>query len=112
MLAKAKASSNKDEASRLQPFAVNSNSTEMIHSEEFLDIGGGVRLQETAAGAESVVNDTDFTFKHVGMVRRIEGQVQVAWIGNLDPRVEVEPKFETVSDNEWIFDEWRDPSKA
>ncbi len=102
-------SSNKDEASRLQPFAVNSNSTEMIHSEEFLDIGGGVRLQETAAGAESVVNDTDFAFKHVGMVRRIEGQVQVAWIGNLDPRVEVEPKFETVSDNEWIFDEWRDP---
>ena len=103
-------SSKKDEASRLQPFAVNSNSTEMIHSEEFLDIGGVVHLQETASGDESVVNDTDFEFKHVGMIRRVEGQVQIAWIGNLAPQAEVQPNFETAVDNEWFFEEWREPT--
>ncbi len=65
-------------------FHVPSNSTGMVHSEQMVDLGGPIRLEETADGWR-LVNETGFTLREAGVVRRTgSGQLEAAWLGTLE----------------------------
>lgn len=68
---------------RLTGFAVDSNSTAMVHSEQMFDLGGSISLVENA-GRTEIFNRTKFPLLMAGAIRRTnEGVVQVAWLGDL-----------------------------
>jgi hypothetical protein len=88
------------DAVSLTGFQVPSNSTGMLHSEHMLDVGGGISLEQTAAGWR-IVNGTKLDLKGVAVLRPnsdgeqpavawpIAGlwtspqQVEIAWLGDL-----------------------------
>ena len=96
----------KNEASRLDQFSVSSNSTEMVHSEESYELGNNVRLTEPAPGLFRIVNDTDLELQDVGVVRLIDGEVQVAWIGELPPKAAIQAKFISFDVDQPMFSGW------
>ena len=92
---------------RLNRFAVSSNSTEMVHSEEMFDLGGAVRLTETTPGFFRVVNDSDYDFQGVGVVRRDGVTIQMAWVGELRSKATVALKFKDSDVAKLSFDQWQ-----
>ena len=91
---------------RLEDFAVNSASTEMIHSEEMLDLKGTIRLTEPAVGLYRVVNESAYAFRDVGLVRRRGGQVQLGWIGRLAAQASATVQFRTVTTEQPLWQSW------
>lgn len=69
------------ETTRLEGFEVASNTTGLLHSEQFRDVGGALRLARAAAGGWQVVNETDLTLHGAGVL----GPEGAAWIGELAP---------------------------
>ncbi len=94
---------------RLDRFAVSSNSTEMVHSEEMFDLGGAVRLAETAPGFFRVENQSDYDYQDVGVIRSDGGRIQTAWVGEFNSKANVALKFKNVnfSAEKPIFAEWQ-----
>jgi hypothetical protein len=70
----------------LTGFSVQSNSTGMIHSEQMVDLGGGLSLVETHAGRVRLVNRTDLTLRDVGVVKKDKSNV--LWTALLDGPLE------------------------
>lgn len=64
----------------LSGFEVSSNSTEMLHSEHMLDLGGGIYLSSFDGVAGTVVNDTDMDLQGTAVLT----SDSVAWIGELE----------------------------
>ena len=96
----------KDTELRLDRFSVSSNSTEMVHSEEMHDLGGAVRLTETTPGFFRVINDSQFDFQDIGVVRRNNGTIETAWIGSLKSKAAVGVQFKPVIVEGTLFDGW------
>jgi hypothetical protein len=70
---------------QLSDFAVSSNSTAFLHSEQIVDLGGAISY---AAGADDsggeVTNATKQDLKQVAVIRGIDGKEhEIAWIGDL-----------------------------
>jgi len=61
---------HRDENVRLSGFPVSSNSTGMIHSEQMLDVGGGLSMQGADGPQPRITNGTKLTLRDVGLVRR------------------------------------------
>ena len=91
---------------RLEDFVVNSASTEMIHSEEMLDLAGSIRLTEPTVGLYRIVNDTAYAFHNVGVVRRRGGQVEFGWVGTLNAQTTVPVQFRTVRGDQPLSQAW------
>ncbi|MBI82939.1 MAG: hypothetical protein CMJ81_07065 [Planctomycetaceae bacterium] len=69
---------------KLSGFRVDSNSTGLLHSEQLLDLGGGVRLTKPQDRHPVITNGSELTIQDAAVLRRREGgQFQVAWVGNL-----------------------------
>ena len=98
----------KNEASRLNQFLVNSNSTEMVHSEESYELGNSVRLIEPAPGLFRIVNDTALELQDVGVIRQVNDQVEMAWIGELPPKAAIQAKFISFDGTQPLFGGWVD----
>ena len=70
---------------RVRGFHVTSNATGMVHSEQMVDLGGPIALEEDAAGGYQVANKTSFSLDGVGVIRcRGPNQLETAWIGSLE----------------------------
>lgn len=52
----------------LEGLAVASNSTNLLHSEQMLDLGGPVRAERLAEGRWRITNSTDFHLRGIGIV--------------------------------------------
>lgn len=82
----------RDATVRFTNFGVSSNSTGMVHSEHYLDLGGALRWEPTPDGNGKVVNETGYDLKGAGVVRRDadpkKTQLNVAWLGDLAPGAE------------------------
>ena len=63
--------------------AVASNSTGMIHTEQMIDLGGEVRLDERSSGSVQVSNLSRFHLRDVGLLRRKNRRLELAWVGLL-----------------------------
>lgn len=69
----------------LESFRVPSNSTEAVHSEQMLDLGGGVRLNRSETGEFTLVNDSDLSIRDAGVLYRdLDGTLKKAWVGDLE----------------------------
>ena len=96
---------------RLDRFAVSSNSTEMVHSEEMFDLGGAVRLTETSPDFFRVVNDSPYDFRDVGVVRKVGGTTETAWVGELRSKATVALKFNSTDAEQLTFAGWEAASE-
>ncbi len=77
----------RDEAPRLLGFHVGSNSTGLTHSEEMLELGGGISLVESPDGSGRLLNRTGWKLQGAGLVRKTAaGELQTAWLGTVPPR--------------------------
>jgi hypothetical protein len=103
----------RDDKVHLRGFRVGSNSTGMIHSEEMRGIGGAVVLQAEQQGLV-VVNKSDITLKDVGVIRRVPQNetgrvpvIQVAWVGELEPKTNKTLRFAPAADTRMLLREWQ-----
>ena len=78
---------------RMQGFAVESNNTGMVHSEQMFDMGGKLSVLETSSGYQ-VINNTDYAIHDAAAVTRIDGEVHTAWIGELPVQQKKAIRFE------------------
>jgi hypothetical protein len=74
----------------LDGLTVSSNSTALTHTEQMLDLGGPVALLHTRDGRQRLVNQTKYTLRDVGIIRKIkdaqnqEPWLETAWLGTLE----------------------------
>jgi hypothetical protein len=99
----------RDKQISLSGFQVASNSTGLVHSEQMHNVGGSIDLLGEANKGWMVRNGTQLNLHDVGVLRKNEeGQIQLAWIGSLEPEGSVPLEFSSASENEPYFDPWRD----
>jgi hypothetical protein len=76
----------RDKKVTVEGFHVGSNSIGFAHSEQMVDLGGGIILEKTEDGGQRVVNNTNLTLQGAGVIKRVAGGgVRTAWIGTLRP---------------------------
>jgi hypothetical protein len=69
----------------LEPLTVYSNSTEMVHAEQMVQLDGPVRWKESEDGADQLMNSRQFALDSVLLLRRTaSGQLQYAWFERLE----------------------------
>lgn len=87
---------------RLEPVTVYSNSTEMLHSEQMVTLGGGLLYgvdDQTPEGA-AVKNETGLALKGCCLVRKTSsGQGQFAWIGDMTDNQTHRVRFAAAADD-------------
>ncbi len=95
---------------QLSGVQVASNSSTMIHSEYFLStsIQPMFTWQTDTTGAGTMQYASTQTLHDVGIVRRNSqsNQIEVAWVGDLEPESEREIRFEKPDDQWLLFDQW------
>ena len=98
-----------DKNTTLSGVQVNSNSTEGVHSEHMVPLGkhankpGGIRLTGNAQQGQSVRNDTPFTLRDVGVLRKVDGVIQVAYVAEVQPGTAVPLAYVPSPNNEsWV----------
>jgi hypothetical protein len=79
----------------IRGFHVQSNTTEFVHSEQMVDLGGPVVLADSAVGGYLVRNDSTLPLHGAGVIRRDDsGRLETAWIGTLEPGDSADLHFE------------------
>ncbi|PQO26962.1 hypothetical protein C5Y96_19490 [Blastopirellula marina] len=95
---------------QLSGVQVASNSSTMIHSEYFLStsIQPMFAWNTDTAGAGTLTYASPQTLHDVGIVRRNaqSNQIEVAWLGDLEPESKQEVRFGQADDQWLLFDEW------
>jgi hypothetical protein len=76
----------------LDSFRVSSNSIGLLHAEHMLPMEGGVELQVSGEGGQSVVNHTPWTLQGA----RVVGAGKRAFVGDLRPGESRPLRFETI----------------
>jgi hypothetical protein len=72
-----------DPSVQLSDFAVSSNSTAMLHSEQMVDLGGALEYVTKPGGSE-LINHTKHNLTTAAVIRRTEaGEYQLGWVGDL-----------------------------
>lgn len=70
---------------RVTGFSVSSNSTGVMHTEQVLDVGGGLSLATTGV-KPTVTNGSKLALQDVSVVRRkLDGNTEIARLGSLAP---------------------------
>jgi hypothetical protein len=97
---------------QLTDFVVSSNSTEMVHSEQMVDLDGAFDWREPADAAPVVENNTRLKLQGVAVIRRrpaapgevpaadddLEAVTDAAWLGELAPGAKSEVTWQPVED--------------
>lgn len=81
----------------LRDFAVSSNSTGMIHSEQMHEFGGGIRLVHRGGNLFDLVNDSTFEWRDVGVLRRRDGNLEFGWVGRSQPGSSLQLRFRVIA---------------
>ncbi len=80
----------------LNGFSVDSNTVGMVHSEEMVNLGGGLTLKEVSDRVVEVSNRSVLTLHDALVTQRGDGEILDAWIGELAPgatvRLTLEPR--------------------
>lgn len=95
---------------QLSGVQVASNSSTMIHSEYFLStsIEPMFKWQTDTAGAGNLAYASTQTLHDVGVIRRNaqSNQIEVAWLGDLEPETKRDVRFGKPDDEWLVFDQW------
>ncbi|MFO0903539.1 MAG: hypothetical protein U0939_11090 [Pirellulales bacterium] len=99
----------RDDQVRLRDFLVNSNSTELLHSEQMLPLNGPMELEGDDANGWELHNHGDLALSDVGLVRRVGQRYEQCWIGSLAPRSQTPVRFTPCEDaiRPWVR-EWNE----
>jgi hypothetical protein len=77
----------RDDGVSLTGFMVRSNTTDFVHSEQMVGLGGALKLLGDEQKGYSIENFTDFTIKDAAVIRRVAtGEAFVAYVGELRPK--------------------------
>lgn len=88
----------RDNGVSLNGFVVRSNTTDFVHSEQMLPLGGAFQLQGDATAGWQVNNQTDFPWQDATVLRCInKGEYEVAYIGELATKTAKPLSFVTLS---------------
>jgi hypothetical protein len=83
------------EQADLSEVFVKSNNTGMMHSEQMVDLGGGLSLATTAGGRLEVTNHTRLPLHDAEVVKHdASGNRQIAWLGTLEPGAKAAVRFD------------------
>lgn len=94
-----------DQEAELQGFPVVSNSTRMVHSEHVIGLSGPIRFTRIGNNFE-LKNETELPLRDVGILYcRGKGQVDVAWVGELDPEAVRRLSFRRARNGAELFPE-------
>ncbi len=67
----------------LEPLTVYSNSTEMLHAEQMIALGGSLSLESTDDGTLKLLNGTSLSLRGALLLRNEEGALRHAWVGDM-----------------------------
>ncbi len=85
----------RSEGVRLEPVTVYSNSTEMLHAEQIVALPGGISLGSSSTSDAAIRNQTGLNLRAVVVIRcGAGGDVEAAWIGELQSGEVAAAKFE------------------
>lgn len=92
---------------KLANVLVNSNSAELVHLEQMIDVGGTVVLIGRPGQAARLDNATDLMLKDVGVFGLdANQQIQRAWVGDLGANEEVRLRWQRLKNEKLTFKEW------
>ena len=75
----------------LEGFVVPSNTVDMIHGEQMIDLDGPLEVMRNAQARWQVLNRTGVPLRGVGVLHRTDaGEIETAWVGELGPHANVE----------------------
>lgn len=80
----------------LEPVTVYSNSTEMLHAEQMVDLVGGLQLGNRGGGQAALKNETGLDLKAALVIRRTDSNVEFDWLGDLPSGQAATLSFEAV----------------
>jgi hypothetical protein len=95
---------------QLSGLDVTSNSTSMVHSESFYNLGGSLAWDAPDAGPAELVNSSPLSLSGVSLVRRSPGAgaaMEVAWIGDLPAGGAVKPTLHASDAAAGVSDPWK-----
>ncbi|NUQ61015.1 MAG: hypothetical protein HUU20_00895 [Pirellulales bacterium] len=78
----------------LEGFHILSNSTGLAHSEQMLDLGGGISLRQATDGGYELFNGSDLALRGAGVLRKgnprddggsSDNHLYLCWLGDVDP---------------------------
>lgn len=100
-----------DKNTVLSGVQVNSNSTEGVHSEHMVPLGkqpgtpAGITLVGDAEKGQTVRNNTSYTLHDVGVLKKVDGKIQVAYVAEIKPGTAVPVTFAaSPNDESWVPD--------
>jgi hypothetical protein len=91
----------------LEPMTVYSNSTEMLHSEQMINLDSPIRLNDEADGSQSIVNTTKFPVRGATLLRRVESGIETAWLDTLAAGQSVPIQWKATESKD-VFEKWSD----
>lgn len=86
---------------RLEPLTVYSNSTEMVHAEQLIEMPNGLVLKKDENGEESLGNGTGLPLKGALVLRNDKGFVKFTWIGGMADNQISKLNFRPEDDSLW-----------
>ncbi len=93
----------------LEGLRISSNSTGYAHAEQMVDTGGPILLKNASGQSLQVVNRTNLTVAGASVLRMTEsGELEAAWIGNLEPEGVARPTFRSTTKEELEDGLWPD----
>ena len=92
---------------QLRGLSVNSNSTEMIHSEQMMDLGGAIRLGERPGGLIEIINQTPYDLLNVAALRRRRGNLEFAGLRLLKTGDTLRIQFRSIDDDQ-LMTAWQE----
>jgi hypothetical protein len=109
---------------QLSDFVVSSNSTEMVHSEQMVELGGAVVWRESAGAPPVVENNTRLKLLGAALIRRrsaspgeapaadddLETVTDAAWLGEIAPGAKAEVTWQPLEDAKTAIDAGREAS--
>lgn len=92
---------------KLSNLLVNSNSAELVHLEQMIEVGGTMVLTGKPGASSRLDNATDLRLQDVG-VYGIDSarQIHRAWVGNLGAKEVVELQWQPLGGDQLAFQEW------
>ncbi len=96
-----KMSYNRD-GNRMDDFLVQSNFTDFLHTEMIHDTGGVISLN---ADNSKLGNSTVFDLSGAGVIRKVAGKYQLAWVGDLGSGQSIDLNFRPLPRG-GLYDEW------
>ncbi len=92
---------------RLSGFQIASNSTDWLHSEQMVELGGTIDLQQNPSGRPKVANHTEMSLENAALIKCVESDLfQVAWIGDLAASTSAEIEFHTAGAEHLVERQW------